>query len=444
MSDSTPPSQVSEPTAEAPAPAVTPETKPSDGKLLLLPAPPPEHLCIDGYEILGVLGRGGMGVVYKARQLACDRIVALKFLLAGQLASAEEQRRFQREAKAAARLDHPNIVPIYEVGECRGHHYFSMKLIEGGSLAQHRQQLTEVPREPVRLLAQVARAVHYAHDKNILHRDLKPANILLDAEGRPYVADFGLAKWFGPEASLTQSGAIIGTPSYMAPEQAFAKKDLGPAVDVYALGAILYECLTGRPPFQNQNPLDTLLEVRQKQPTRPRALNPRVDQGLEAICLQCLEKDSNARYATANDVAEALDSWLVSQAHAVAEPLPRRGFWHRRWSNLALAGLVVVILFAFLVSQLVREGLFRRDQITYNGGKRGEKKSKTSERNPVVQPPPTLQPPATDVGSVFGPPGLIPPSQGSSPLPIDFEVPIPEDWFTGPETEALSSTARVP
>jgi serine/threonine protein kinase len=347
MSDSTPTTRSDAPSSQNPsgAPPSTPDSQePTAAERFLREAPPPEHLHIAGYEILELLGRGGMAVVYKARQVSCDRVVALKLLVSGQLAASEELRRFQREARASARLDHPNIVPIYEVGEHRGHHYFSMKLVEGDRLAEHLPQLTADHSAAARLLATVARAVHYAHQHGILHRDLKPANILLDAQAQPHVADFGLAKWLGDEASLTRSNTILGTPSYMAPEQAFARKDLGVAVDVYALGAILYECLTGRPPFRGETALDTLLDVREKTPQPPRQLNSCVDPGLELLCLKCLDKDPAGRYASAQALAEELDRWLAGEM--LRTEWGSRGIlsWRRRSAVVSLLFAVLVIV----------------------------------------------------------------------------------------------------
>src|SRR5215208_323099 len=227
------------------------------------------------YELLERIASGGMGVVYKARQLGINRVVALKMIIGGQLATEAEVLRFQAEAEAAANLDHPNIVPIYEVGEHEGRHYFTMKFIDGGNLAAKVEHLRGEPLSAARLLATCAVAVHYGHRRGILHRDLKPANILLDREGKPHVSDFGVAKRMDAGSGLTQSGTIIGTPAYMAPEQAAGKvKEITTAADVYSLGAILYELLTGRPPFVSESAHETLRLVLEQPPPRPRALNP--------------------------------------------------------------------------------------------------------------------------------------------------------------------------
>ncbi len=268
--------------------------------------------CVPGYEILGVLGRGGMGVVYKARQVSLDRIVALKLILAGQLASPDEIRRFRREARVAGTLDHAHIVPIYEVGEHQGQHYFSMKLVEGTSLAKELPYYRQHHRDGARLLATVARAVDYAHGRGILHRDLKPANILLDADKQPHVTDFGLAKRLEGASKLTDSRAVVGTLGYMPPEQvaqAQGQDNLSPAADVFSLGATLYKLLTGRPPFQGATEMDVLLQTLEKEPKRPRALNPRVHWDLETICLKCLDKRPERRYRSAAALADALERW---------------------------------------------------------------------------------------------------------------------------------------
>jgi WD40 repeat protein/tRNA A-37 threonylcarbamoyl transferase component Bud32 len=266
--------------------------------------------CLGDYELLGEIARGGMGVVYKARQKRLNRIVAIKAIRSGPLASLAEVRRFRIEAENAAHLDHPHIVPIYEVGDHLGLSFFSMKFIEGGTLAEHLDRFDEEPKQAARLLATVAEAVDHAHRHGILHRDLKPANILLDAEGEPHVSDFGLAKELGGEGK-TASGAIVGTPSYMAPEQAAGgAKRLSTAADIYALGAILYELLTGRPPFHAETPLETLRQVQSAEPVPPARLRPKLPRDLTTICLKCLEKEPATRYGSAGALAEDLRRFL--------------------------------------------------------------------------------------------------------------------------------------
>jgi WD40 repeat protein/tRNA A-37 threonylcarbamoyl transferase component Bud32 len=305
------------------------------------------------YELREEIARGGMGVIYKARQVSLNRIVALKMILAGQLASADDVRRFRTEAEAAANLDHPNIVPIYEVGEHEGQHYFSMKLITGGSLTSRIPELVKDPKAAARLVARVARAVHHAHQRGILHRDLKPANILVDSKGEPHVTDFGLAKRTTDAAGLTRSNAIVGTPSYMAPEQARSEKVLTTAVDVYSLGAILYEMLTGRPPFHAATPLDTVLLVLEQEPVPPHKIAPRADRDLQTICLKCLDKNAAQRYGSAEALAEDLERWLHGEPIQV-RPTPmviRAWKWARR--RPAAAALVGTALLAGVAILLV-------------------------------------------------------------------------------------------
>ena len=266
------------------------------------------------YELLEEIGRGGMGVVYRARQLSLDRIVAVKMILRGTLASPDDLARFRAEAEAAARLDHPNIVPVYEVGEIEGQPYFSMKFVAGTTLARRLAEGPLLPREAATLLLPVARAIHFAHRQGLLHRDLKPSNILIDEAGRPHVTDFGLAKRITDNTGLTHTGAILGTPSYMAPEQVGGNRgEIGPTSDVYSLGSILYQMLTGRPPFQAASPVDTLLMVLEQDPAPPRLLNAKADRDLEMIALKCLQKPPDLRYASADALAADLTAYLAGE-----------------------------------------------------------------------------------------------------------------------------------
>ncbi|MEX2287056.1 MAG: serine/threonine-protein kinase [Planctomycetaceae bacterium] len=282
---------------------------------------------IGDYELLEELGRGGMGVVFKARQLSLNRIVAFKMILRGDMASEADVARFKAEAESAARLNHPHIVPVYEVGERDGLPFFSMKYVEGTTLGKRLAEGPLPPREAAALLVPVCHAVADAHRHGLLHRDLKPSNILIDASGRPFVTDFGLAKRFNPSpadrdgdidptqaARITQSGAILGTPGYMAPEQAAGRRgEIGLTTDVYSLGAILYATLTGRPPFQAASPVDTVLMVLEQDPLPPRFLNPKADPDLEMIALKCLQKPPDLRYADAAALADDLQAYLANE-----------------------------------------------------------------------------------------------------------------------------------
>ena len=266
------------------------------------------------FELLEELGRGGMGVVYKARHRQLDRVVALKMILSGPWATPDELARFRAEAALAARLDHPGIVPVYEIGTCEGKPYFSMKYVPGQTLAQLVAQGPLPSREAARYVLKVAEAVEHAHQKGILHRDLKPSNVLVDDAGEPHVSDFGLAKRVADGSGLTATGAIIGTPSYMPPEQAARQRGrLSPASDVYSLGAILYFLLTGRPPFQAPTLMDTLMQVLDQDPVPPRLLQPKVNRALENICLKCLQKEPEFRYQTAGQLVTALHSYLQGE-----------------------------------------------------------------------------------------------------------------------------------
>ncbi len=308
-----------------------------------------EELMSAGYEVTRLLGRGGMGVVYQAHQVALNRAVAIKLIRSGSFASEAEVLRFQNEAEAVAQLDHPHIVPIYEVGRHRRHQFFSMKLIAGTSLDRRLDEFVADPRATARLVAVVAEAIHHAHQRGILHRDLKPANILVDAQGQPHVTDFGLAKRIDADFEMTHSDALIGTPSYMAPEQASrARGSLSTATDVYGLGTILYAMLTGRAPFAGTTLIETLDKVRSQSPEPPSRLNPRVPRDLEVICQKCLEKEPGRRYPSALALAEDLTRWQDGepiQARPVG-PAVRAAMWFRRNPAPGIAAALVVLAIA--------------------------------------------------------------------------------------------------
>jgi WD40 repeat protein/tRNA A-37 threonylcarbamoyl transferase component Bud32 len=305
------------------------------------------------YELIEEIARGGMGVVYMGRQVTLNRVVALKMILAGELADEADVRRFQLEAEAAANLDHPGIVPIYEVGRHEGQHYFSMGFVEGESLAQNVAAGPLSARRAAELVRQVAEAVQYAHERGVIHRDLKPANILLDLEGRPRITDFGLAKTIQDDRGLTGTGQVMGTPSYMPPEQASGRiEDIGPASDIYALGAILYCLLTGRPPFSASSTMDTLLQVLEHDPVAPRRLNGAVPIDLETIALKCLQKHPGQRYDSARALGDDLDRYL-NGVPIKARPVGRaERLWRWCRRNPAVAALVATSTFLLVALAL--------------------------------------------------------------------------------------------
>ena len=279
----------------------------------------PKGGFVSGYEILGELGRGGMGVVYKARDQKLNRVVALKMILSGSHASDEDMRRFQTEAEAVARMQHPNIVQIYEVAEHEGTPFLALEFAEGGSLEQQISGTPQNARQSAELTETLARAIQAAHEEEIIHRDLKPANILLTAEGDPKITDFGLAKRMDDDSNQTKTGSLLGTPSYMAPEQVSGnRQDLGPSADIYALGAILYHLLTGRPPFLAETPLDTLMQVMGEEPVPPRRLNSTLPRDLETITLKCLEKDPQRRYESCRQMADDLRKFLDNEPISIS------------------------------------------------------------------------------------------------------------------------------
>jgi hypothetical protein len=312
---------------------------------------------IPGYEIVRVVGQGGMGVVYEARQRDLGRTVAVK-MISGMRLGPTQVARFRREAEASARLQHANFVQIFEVGQVNGRPFFSMEYVDGGSLAQHLSHTRPKPRQAAALVSTLAQAIHTAHACGIVHRDLKPSNVLLTAAGIPKIADFGLAKRLDDDAGCTRTGEVLGTPSYMAPEQAAGQREhIGPATDVYALGAILYELLTGRPPFQGTSPLDSLRLVTTQEPVVPSRLAPSTPPDLEAVCLKCLEKSPGARYASARELSEDLGRFLNGQPVAARRigRIRRVGKWVRRHPRGAALAVALSGLAVFPVLSLIGE-----------------------------------------------------------------------------------------
>lgn len=318
---------------------------------------------IPGYEVLGELGRGAMGVVYKARQVNLKRVVALKMILAGGQAGSEMVARFRAEAESVAKLQHPHIVQIHEIGEHEGRPYFSLEFLEGGSLDRKLSGNPQPPKSAAELVETIARAMQAAHERGIVHRDLKPGNVLLSVEGMPKITDFGLAKQLDVDSGQTQSGAILGTPSYMAPEQASGRsRDIGPASDIYALGAILYEMLTGRAPFKGASVLDTLEQVRSQEPVSPRQLQPQLPRDLDTICLKCLEKTPGKRYSSAAALADDLVRFMNKEP-IQARPITaveRVRKWARRRPALAAAYILAMLVLVFGVGGGSATMLWRR------------------------------------------------------------------------------------
>jgi eukaryotic-like serine/threonine-protein kinase len=326
------------------------------------PSDMPERIpgtpIVPGFEILDELGRGGMGVVYKARQVALDRIVALKMILAGPHAREKDLKRFEAEARAVGKFQHPNIVQIHEVGDAGGLPYFSLEFVPEGSLSQKINRDPQAPRYAAEIVEALARAMHYAHERGIIHRDLKPANVLLAADGTPKITDFGLAKQLESDSGQTQAGQVLGTPSYMAPEQAYGDSDkITPAADIYALGGILYDLLTGRPPFSGTSVIETLEMVRTREPVPPTQLVGKLPRDLETIALKCLQKDPARRYATAGDLAEDLRRFLTRRP-ILARPvsaIEKTWRWAKRnpWVAGLGSGVAVLLIAVALITSLL-------------------------------------------------------------------------------------------
>src|SRR5436305_5713285 len=319
------------------------------------------------YELLDEVGRGGQGVVFRARQKSLNRTVALKVISLGQWASKAHLKRFRLEAEAAARLEHPGIVPIHEVGERDGSCYFSMKFVEGGQIDEVVRRESMSTRQAAELIAKVARTVHYAHEHGILHRDIKPGNILLDAKGEPHLTDFGLARLVESESSVTQTLDVLGTPSYMAPEQAAGNNTaVSSNTDVYGLGAVLYQLLTGQPPFAGGTTYETIKLLLDSEPRQPHLLNPKIDRDLSTISLKCIEKDPSRRYASALALAEDLERWLKHEPiRARRTGIFARGRkWVRRNPTIAIMAALVLILSGAVSTVVWRGEMARRPMPT--------------------------------------------------------------------------------
>ena len=310
------------------------------------------------FELLNEIARGGMGVVYKARDTKLNRIVALKMIIAGKLATEEEKFRFNLEAEAAAKLDHPGITPVYEVGEHEGQPYFAMKLVEGGSLADRLDEFLSDPKKAASLVAEIAHAIHHAHQRGTLHRDLKPNNILLDDNGKPLVTDFGLAKISEQDTDVTQTGVMMGTPGYMPPEQVSSSKNVTTSADIYSLGAILFATLTGRPPFIGQTAMETVMQVVNQEAPRATSINSKTPIELELVIQKCLDRKPENRYESAAALAADLENWIAGEPISLKAPsvatLARQ--WMKRNIRLATASLAVGIVIALIATPLCLVG----------------------------------------------------------------------------------------
>ncbi|MEO1615188.1 MAG: serine/threonine-protein kinase [Planctomycetota bacterium] len=327
---------------------------------------------VGDYELIEEVGRGGMGVVFRSRQISLDREVAVKMILRGRLASDADLQRFLAEAAATARLEHPGIVPVYEVGDFDGRPFFSMQYVEGETLAERTARGPLPQREAAEILSQVARAVEFAHEQGFVHRDLKPSNIMLNQQGQALITDFGLAKEFKTDVSLTRSGMLVGTPSYMSPEQAGGRRELlGPATDIYSLGAMLYFTLTGRAPFVAETPVEMVMLVIEQDPSPPRALRPSLDRDLEMIVVRCLQKPIDLRYASAGALADDLDAFLSDEVVSArsgrfAQVLARifRETHHaavlEKWGMLWMWHSLVLLVACFLTWQFEFVGITNR------------------------------------------------------------------------------------
>lgn len=396
---------------------------------------------VGDYEILEVIARGGMGVVYRARQRSLNRVVALKMLLGGGHAGEEYKRRFRQEAETAAKLQHPNIVPIYETGEHLGQPYFSMEYVAGTDLGQRTRDRPLPPEEAARLVQAVAAAIEYAHRQGVLHRDLKPSNILVGADGRPRITDFGLARHTDLDSSLTLTGATLGTPGYLPPEQVSVKRgQAGPPSDVYALGGLLYHLLTGRAPFQAASVAEALQQVLWTEPAPPGRIRPGVPKDLETICLKCLRKDPARRYASARALADDLGRWL-QRVPILARPVPRLEraiHWSRR--HPAAAALAAVLA---LLATLGAVG-FARQAISSNQARALAPEFRLPPTEPIVTvaprisrlapPPTTSRPPESNpqVPAVLSvPPAPVQPESPPTSVPAAFASTSPPPVTTG-------------